>query len=164
MKSSLKKCARSYPDTWSQKQDLNPHLSIPIYYSSITTSCGLEIITSENANEMQPGFLGSSLFLIYIKTYIKLNNLLKAESFLWQKGKPERYEAWEDLDGLLLSLKIEGLHERVLRAALGSWERSQTEIQQRNRDLSPTTVRNRFQLTTRMNMKEYSSPELQIIA
>lgn len=112
VKSSLKKFTWSYPDTWSQKRDLNPHFSIPIYYSSITTSCGLEIITSENANEMQPGFLGSSLFLIYIKTYTKLNNLWKAKSFLWQKGKPERYEAREDLDGLLLSLKIEGLHEK----------------------------------------------------
>lgn len=34
--------AQNSLDTWSQNQDLNPHLSIPIYCHSVTTSCGWE--------------------------------------------------------------------------------------------------------------------------
>lgn len=68
---SQKMCSGS-PDTWSQNQDLEPHLSGPIHCGAITTSCGLQIITSKYATQMQPfcfspGFLGSLLFLILYK-------------------------------------------------------------------------------------------------
>lgn len=71
-KSRPRKCAQSSMDTGPLNQDLNPHLSIPTYCLSITTSCGSERTASQNANEMQfsclsPMPLGSLLFLILHK-------------------------------------------------------------------------------------------------
>ena len=155
MRSSPRNCAPSSLDSWSQNQDLNSHLSVPVYCSSITTSCGLKIITSKNTNEIQlfyfsPVSLGSNTVPDFIwKPCIKLNNLLKAESFLWLATKGKARETWS-LGRLLCITAVSedaGTTGEVLGVAVGSWEMSSTESQPRSRDLSVTTARNCVQST-----------------